>query len=283
MTEYSGIVLDLDEATYHAHPALSSTGARKLLESPATFRHYADNPQEPKAAFDVGTAAHTKVLGVGAGIVAYPKEHLTPAGNVSTSKATVAWAAEQRASGFTPVSPHDVAAVDRMAESILAHPEARQLIEGQAGHPEASVFATDPASGVPMRARFDILAPVCVDVKTTAKSAAKASFEYTVWKFGYDVQQEHYRYTHELVTGETRPMRFVVVEKDAPHLVGVYELDTIWEQMGRRKVRVALEMFAECTALNDWPGLPTTTQLASPPVGAIYEHEEKYEHGEVRI
>jgi hypothetical protein len=43
MTDYKGIVHNLDEAEYHAHPALSSTGARLLLPeykgSPKKFQY----------------------------------------------------------------------------------------------------------------------------------------------------------------------------------------------------------------------------------------------------
>ena len=277
MSELSGIVLGLDEQLYHSHDSLSSTGARKLLESPARFHYAQQHPQAPKAAFDLGTATHSKVLGTGSAAIAYPDEHLTPSGGVSTKAATVAWAAEQRDNGLTPISPADMAAVDAMAESVLAHPIARRLF-AQEGDAEASVFATDTNTGVDMRARFDFLPnftqhdPWTVDLKTTAKSAAPDQFAKTAGNFGYFIQQEWYLHAYGLATGDYRArMKFVVVETFAPYLVGVYDLAEEYAEIGRAKVRKALATYAACKAADKWPGYPLVADPLQPPNYLIYE------------
>lgn len=279
MTEYKGIVEALDESIYHAHPALSSTGARKLLDSPARFRYYQDHPQPHKDAFDLGTSVHTKVLGTGDCAIAYPEEHLTKSGNISTAKATVEWAEEQRSNGRVPISPADMARVDAMTESVLSHPEAKILFE-QPGSSEVSVFATDPVSGVDVRARFDFLPnftgldPWCVDLKTTAKSAAPDDFLKTVANFGYHTQQEWYLNALAIVTGEFFDrMKFVVVETFAPYLVAVHRLSEEFAQIGSEKGKRARAKFAECTATGVWPGYEPGDPL-QPPMWAIYEEEE---------
>lgn len=284
------IVYDVTEREYHAHRALSSTGARRLLESPARFNYWRTHQEPGKQSFDVGTAVHTKVLGVGAGTIAYPAEHITASGSVSTKAATVAWADEQRANGLTPIAPAQAARVDGMAEAVLAHPTARALFE-QPGHSEASVFATDQDTGVDMRARFDRIAievpnPVAVDLKTTAKLASVDGFARTVASYGYDVQQEFYERAFENATGYPRiPFVFVVVESEAPHLVAVHSLDIEWQQMGAAKVQRALELYAECSQTGIWPGYPTEAQLLSPPNYLVYQHEDEYGplHEEIRI
>lgn len=275
------IVYDVTEREYHAHRALSSTGARQLLESPARFNYWRTHQEPGKQSFDVGTAVHTKVLGVGAGTIAYPDEHVTASGSVSTKAATVAWADEQRANGLTPIAPAQAARVDGMAEAVLAHPTARTLFE-QPGHSEASVFATDEDTGVEMRARFDYLpelsldAPIAVDLKTTAKLASADGFARTVGSYGYDVQEKFYLRAIELVGHDAPRFRFVVVESEAPHLVAVHELDIEWQQMGAAKVQRALELYAECSESGNWYGYPTETQLLSPPNYLVYAHEDEY-------
>ncbi|WP_336698221.1 PD-(D/E)XK nuclease-like domain-containing protein [Curtobacterium sp. USHLN213] len=265
----------MPEQEYHAHPALSSTGARRILDSPARFDYWRKHPQPGKQSFDIGTAVHTRVLGVGAGTIAYPDEHVTASGAVSTKAATVAWAEEQRAIGLTPVAPAQAARIDGMAEAVLKHPVARPLFE-RGGHPETSVFATDDDTGVDMRARFDYLSvtgrPVAVDLKTTAKSASVDGFTRTVADYGYDVQQAHYLRT----LGQSVPFYFVVVETEAPHLVGVHTLDIKWARMGDARVQRALELYADCTASGIWPGYPTEPQLISPPNWLVYAHEDEY-------
>jgi len=271
-----GIVHDLDETTYHAHPALSSTQARQLLDSPARFNYSRSHQQPRKDAFDLGTAVHTKVLGVGANVITYPEEHLTPSGAVSTKAATVAWAEEQRAKGLVLIGATQAAQVDGMAEAVLAHPTARALLEQDGALSEASVFATDPEWDVPIRARFDLLAPIAVDLKTTAKEASASGFSKSVANFGYDVQQGHYLDAHELATGVRPNMVFVVVETAAPHLVGVHQLDRDFAEMGQVKARYARQRFAECTAAGVWPGYPPQIGLLPPPVYAVYDFQDNY-------
>ena len=276
MTALQGIVHDLDENEYHAHPALSSTQARQILDSPARFNYNRTHPQPHKDAFDLGTAVHTKVLGVGAHVITYPDEHLTPSGAVSTKAATVAWAEEQRANGFVVIGTAQAAQVDGMAEAVLAHPTARALLEQPGALSEASVFTTDTEWDVPIRARFDLLAPITVDLKTTAKEASPSGFAKSVANFGYDVQQGHYLDAHELATGGRPNMVFVVVETTAPHLVGVHQLDRDFADMGQVKARYARQRFAECTASGVWPGYPTQIGLIPPPVYAVYDFQDNY-------
>lgn len=283
MIPYEGLVENLDERTYHAHPSLSSTQARQLLESPSHYRWGLEHPRKDTQAFDVGTAAHSKVLGVGAGVIAYPDDYLTPSGNVSTSKAAVAWAAEQRAEGLTPVSPDQIDAVDGMAESVLAHPAGRALVE-RAGISEASVFATDPETGIEVRCRFDRLTyaegsgPFTAgDLKTAAAGgASEAEFRKSIAKWGYDVQQGFYESTAEFAFGYRPDFKFYVVEKVAPYRVAVHQLTDPWAHMGREKARIARERLAEARETGDWWGYPDTVTYLDAPTWLNYEYEARY-------
>jgi len=281
VTELTGIVPVLEESIYHAHPALSSTQARQILDSPARYHYAKSHPQGHKDAFDLGTAVHTKVLGVGHPAITYPDEHLTPSGAVSTKAATVDWVAEQRRNGLVVLTADRLSTVDEMAEAVLRQPTAKLLFE-QEGQAEASVFATDPATGVEMRARFDFLPnlnsrnPIAVDLKTTGKEASPEGFVKSVLNFGYDVQEEHYEDTLQLSGADEIPFVFVVVETSAPYLVGVHQLDIVFREMGKTKARRARELLAACTASNEWPGYAEAVTLLGPPIYAVYQHEEKY-------
>lgn len=289
MSEYTGIIKNLDEATYHAHPALSSTGARLLLPeykgSPKKFQWEKTHPRNSRA-FDVGTAAHSKVLGIGSGIVIYPPEHLTASGNVSTSKATVAWEAAQRAKGLTPVSPDEAARVDAMAEAVLKHESARPLLE-VAVNREVSVFAD--VDGVPSRARFDALSDetrrgiLAVDVKSTT-DATEAGFTRSVKNFGYETQEAWYEDVYE--ASESRPVDefwFVAVETSGPHEVVVHSIEEYWLRMGRARAAAARRIFAECTASGVWPGYDPKPRVLTVPAYVAIDFEMQYENGEIEI
>ena len=58
-----GVYPDLDEATYRADPALGSTDVGRILKAPALYRWHRDNPEQPSAAFDLGSAVHSVLLG----------------------------------------------------------------------------------------------------------------------------------------------------------------------------------------------------------------------------
>lgn len=269
------IELGMAEEAYHSHPALSSTGARQLLESPARFRYAQDNPQPYKKAYDLGTLAHSKVLGIGAQAVVIPEDILATNGATST-KAAKEFIEQARVDGLIPVKGALFDEVNAMAEAVLAHPTARAVLE-QDGQAEVSLFGTDPETGVECRARMDWRGPINADLKSTAKSASKAEFEKTVVSFSYETQEAHYTDTERFATGEDgRPFLFIVVETAAPHLVAVHQLDVVFREMGKTKARRARELFAECTASGIWPGHPEEVQLISPPVWAVYQHEEKY-------
>jgi hypothetical protein len=267
-----GIVPDLPELEYHSHPALSSTGARKLLDSPARYQWAQNHPEPQKDAFDLGHAVHKKILGVGAHVIEYPEEHLTPSGNASTKAATVEWVEEQRANGLVVISATQAALVNGMTEAVLAHPKARMLLE-DAEMVEASVFATDPDAGVDMRARFDYIGHRAGDLKT-ARDASPDGFARSAAEYRYDVQQEWYRLAYAIAARDTMPFDFIVVESHAPYLVAVYELDIEFVQMGRRKVREALDTYAACVASGVWPGYPVDAEPLLPPAWLLFREGE---------
>lgn len=273
MSDLTGVQLDYPEHLYHQRPELSSTGARQILDSPARFDWARKNPQPHKEAFSLGTAIHTKILGVGAGIITYPDEHLTPSGAVSAKAATVAWADERRAEGLTVISPQQAAQVDGMTEAVLANSDARDVLESIEGR-EVSIFTE--VDGVSVRARFDLYDGVKSGDLKSARDASPKGFNTSVARYGYAVQEQWYRDAHNAENGEPlESFKFVVVESTAPYLVGVYELDFMWEEIAREKTKRARDLYRECTETGIWPGYPTTT--LTPPTWAMFDADEDEE------
>lgn len=266
------IELNYDERLYHQHHALSSTQARQILESPARYKWALTQPSRTSDAFDVGSAVHSKILGAGATAVAYPDEHLTPAGAISTKAATVAWADEQRANGLIPVAPSAIRQIDAMAEAVLAHDEARALLE-QPGNPEVSVFAHDHETRIDLRARFDYLPdldtatdPIAVDVKTTRDKATARDFARSISTYRYDVQQGHYLDTLTQATGrDDIRFRYIVVEKTAPYFVAVHQLDDLYADIGIDAAREARRTLRQCLDTDRWPTGLEDIQLIDAP------------------
>lgn len=253
-----GLVDDLDELTYHALPGLSSTGMKWLLRSPKHYRQNMDHRIE-KPAFDRGHAVHAKVLGTGLDVVGIPVDLLASNGAASTTAAK-AFIAEARAAGKVPVKADVMAQVDAIAEAVLANPKAAALLE-LPGRVEVSMFADDPETGVALRGRIDRLTDLPdgrlanVDLKSTS-DVRRRKIVRTIEDFGYDTQSEVYRHLLRLITGaEAAPTHLVFVETDPPHEVRVVQLaHPDWITGGARKMRDAIDIYARCLRLDQWPG-----------------------------
>lgn len=262
----------MPEAVYHSRPELSSTGARLILDSPARFKYWQEHPQPSKAVFDLGSAAHAKILGVGASIIVYPPEHLTPSGNVSTKAATVEWEQEQRANGLIPITEKDARRVDRMAEAVLAEPEARTILERVTGR---EVTIIQDVDGVPVRARFDIFGDgEAADLKTGRDASPR--FNKSVASFGYHLQRRWYDDAYYAETGERlRDFPLIVVESAPPHAVGVYDLDISYHDKAGEKCEQARRIYRRCMESGEWPWYGRRTLTA--PVWVLVEDEEEVE------
>lgn len=280
MTVADHLVHDMPDRTYHAMTALSSTGARKLLppSTPAHFKHWRDKPQTFSDAFDMGHVVHRLILGKGAEYVALDptvhglKADGTPAANPT---ATAAWklaVGEAREAGYTPIHVNDLAAAQEMAAAVFRNAEGNALFAND-GDAEVSVFADDPVTGTPLRARFDWLdGDTIVDVKT-AMTGAPNEFDRSAAKYGYHIQEMFYRHVAESAGLTINRFVFLVVEKGEPHLVSIHEWDEEARREGKRLVRQAIDTYARCTELDVWPGYAAETNYMSLPTWMLDELE----------
>lgn len=254
---------DLPEADYHAHPALSASGAKLLLppSCPARYAYQREHPPPPRPVFDVGHAAHKLVLGVGADLVEVADEWGANPGEWRT-KAVKERLAEVRAAGAVPLKPADYATVHAMAARLREHPIAGELLDPARMRPELSLFWADDQTGVPRRARVDAVSTPDVGgqaVVVDYKSAAAADLDHisrALWHYGYAIQAAWYLDAVQAcgLTGPDARFLFVFQEKEPPHLVSVVEPDAMALAVGARLARQAIEIWRDCTASGVWPG-----------------------------
>lgn len=240
----TGFHYDLDEELYHADAAsLSSGGAKTILKSPALFRYQQAHP-EHKDVYDVGTAFHTKTLGVGPEIAVWD-------GPSFYSKAGREFQAEARAAGRTPITAADDAHTTGMAEAVFNEPEASIWLDGAK---EVSAFAPDPLTSVMRRARLDVLGDTfAADLKST-KDASPEEFAKSAANFKYHQQAAWYLDTIADLGHPALGFAFVAVEKTPPYFVSVIELDEEALDLGRSLNRRALDRYANCVKTDYWPG-----------------------------
>lgn len=238
-----GIHTDLSNDAYHGEPDyLSSSYLKSLIPE----RYTKPSGDSPALAF--GTLVHTAVLEPDLLDEYVPldaeKIGVKSDGSVAANPLmTVAWkraVAEAEQDGKTVVAQADLDRALVMRDAVYAHPLAAQLLSQESARPEVSVF-TEDESGVRHKARFDLLAPVAVDLKTTAAKPGADSLARAVIDYGYDLSVTHYTTVAELAGITLDAFALVFVGKTEEPWVAVAELDDTFLARGRVLRALAIE------------------------------------------
>lgn len=123
--------------------------------------------------------------------------------------------------------------------------------------PEATIYFTEPTTGLRMRVRLDAYHPdLTIDLKTSRFAAARAFARDAVDK-DYDMQAYMYSLARCLYEGETtpKPFVFVVAENTAPHSVSILEAGQAFLGNGLAKFESCAGSFKACTESGYWPDL----------------------------
>lgn len=278
---------DMPATEYHAIKALSASMAFAMVEQ-CPLKAWTASPFNPNAVvehephFDIGTAAHLAVLEphlFAERVVVIGPESLDKNGNYGTKEARQI-RDDAYAMGLTPLKPAEADLVDRLQRAVLADPDASALFRN--GDPEVSL--TWEWDGVPCKARPDFIMSVSnslIDLKT-AESAEPRSVSRKAFNEGWHVRAAWYlRGTRELIG--TRPPQhywFVVVEKDPPHIVQVYEMDARALAWGEMIIGRALALFAECQRTGVWPRYRDKPSIIELPEWAEFQLADREGRGE---
>jgi exodeoxyribonuclease VIII len=260
----------MDNADYHAHPAISKSHLDLIARSPLHYwARYIDPKRvipEPTPAMRLGSALHTHVLE----LHKWDREYvIAPDGIDRRSKAgKEAWAAfEAESAGKTVLSRDEADHVMHMGRAIHSHPAAAMLLN-LPGEAETTHIWTDAATGLSCKCRPDWLTKdgsIVVDLKTT-EDASPAGFRKSIGQWRYGVQAAWYLHSLEQATG-IRPAQFIfiAVEKKAPYAVACYAADEEMIQLGMETAMRDLQRIAECRTAERWPGYSDQIEMISLP------------------
>jgi hypothetical protein len=263
MSYTPGIYSDITNADYHRDPALGSTSLKTLAtRTPAHYQYDLTHPKTSDA-FTLGTAAHSLILEDSMADIVE-----VGADNWLTKDAKAAKAAAL-AEGKQPLLTKEIWQVYRMRDAVMAHPLARAAFTDHRA--EESVFWDE--DGLMLKCRPDATKPgTLVDLKTTV-NADPREFGKTAYKFGYHQSAAHYQDGVLAATGELLPFVFVLVEKTAPYLVSVVQLDDEAIQAGRALNERAKNIYRDCNETGIWPGYESNEPI-SLPIWAHYEMDD---------
>ncbi len=267
-------VHEIPEEEYHRHPALSASGAKKLLppSCPARFAWERDHPATPTAAMELGIAVHKLVLGKGADVVHVEADSWRTTAAKDKAK-------DARAAGHIPLLTDDLARAETVAAAVHAHPVAAALLDMDHGSAEQSLFWLD-REGVQIRARLDYLPHgrrngrfVIADLKTCA-SAEPGAIAKAVANLRYDIQAANYIDGVAALGLDPDPaFVFVFVETSAPYPVTVAQLRPQAVENGRAAMRRAIEVYRDCTDAGLWPAYTTDIEQIELPPWALRDLE----------
>ena len=115
------------------------------------------------------------------------------------------------------------------------------------------MFGVDPDTGTPLKSRPDwISGTTLVNLKTTEDASAEA-FTWAIEKYHYASGAALHLDVARLAGIPKDYYLFIVVEKEPPFAVAVYELDKRSIDKGRQDYRRWLSLYAHCSSVDEWP------------------------------
>jgi hypothetical protein len=254
------IVHEMDMDAYHEHPAISKTNLYRFWKC-ATPAHYLAYEEPEKDHLNFGSVVHMAVLEpdlYNEKVVVAPVEVLNKAGGRSGKKWTE-WKEYQDQAGKSILTPDEKKAVEFMLESIARNSEAKDLLSGK--YSEVSFFWNDFDTRHEMKCRPDHLPgnEIIVDLKTAVSAEPQ-------W-FGKQAANLKYHWSAAITTqGITEctqvkhtDYRFVVVEKDPPYGVAVYQCMAEDIDLAKMQMYNVKERLVECLTKDEWPCYPSKT------------------------
>ncbi len=184
------------------------------------------------------------------------------------------------------ITAEELAQVQAIRDSVMAHPAAGRLLDPKRGQAELSCYWTDEKTGVDCRVRPDFWRDddIVVDLKTS-RDASPRGFEKSVQDWRYHVQEAFYMdgIAEAIRQGKTdrklpKAFVFVAVEKVAPFAVSVFRLDTASVAIGRREYREDLDAFAAAKVADTWPAFSDKIEMCGLPEWRL--RQEEFQMGE---
>jgi hypothetical protein len=259
----------LPAALYHAdRDALSCSLMKPLLISPAHFQASLVACEKPSEAKDFGTLVHLLVLQpelASRELAVFPgiAERRSAAGKDAFEQF------EQKHLGQLvvdePTFSEGLTVAGRILEARYKGRPMRDFVAESI--PEATVYFTEPSTGLRMRIRIDAYHPeVSFDLKTSRFALPRSFLRDAVDK-DYDLQSYMYSLGRCLYEGSTtpRPFVFVVAENTLPHSVSTFTAGATFMGNGALKFQACAAAFKACTQSGYWPDLGSDGSLEIEP------------------
>lgn len=261
-----------NHSAYAAVDAVNWSTLKWMRESPLVYRHrllhgYADTP-----ALAMGRVTHTLVFEP----QKFDAEYAIWDGGDRRGADWKEFA--QANAGRTIFKPAEIETAVAMADAVRNHPLVQPYLAG--GLFEHAVQWEDMDTGIACKARPDWIIPstrILLDLKT-AVSADSRRFGSAAARYGYHLQMAMYRNAITYGLGwAPNKVKIVVVEKDAPHEVSIFDVPEDALDAAAEEVADLLRRVQVCRQTNTWPGRYLEEQPLALPAYIYGEVEFEYE------
>lgn len=140
-----------------------------------------------------------------------------------------------------------------MADQLLLSLQPFNLSMGVA---ESPIYWRDEITGVPCKCRPDWLyvssaEALIIDVKTT-KDIKPRDFKFAIQRYGYWLQDAHYRAGVRATYGVESTFLFACVESEWPYQVALYCISDVCRERWSKQYRTVIHDVATCIDTGDW-------------------------------
>lgn len=239
---------------YHAdRDALSCSLLKPLLVSPAHFQASLLAPTKNSTAKDFGSLVHLLLLEpelAGKELAVFPGVGTSRDPEFKTFLARNAY----RLAVDEPTFSEAMRLSSKVAETRYQGRQLHRFIEESMC--EASIYFTEPVTGLRLRIRLDAYHPdISFDLKTTRHATASA-FARDAVEFGYDLQAYMYGLGRSLYEGTPRkPFVFITAETAQPYSTCTFDAGSTFIENGGAKFQACLAAFKACSETGYWPDL----------------------------
>lgn len=269
-------VHDISNELYHSSEGISRSMLMHFKKSPYHYHMRFNNPDfihpEPTAALIMGDLVHTMILEPHKAddryIVRPPMDRRTKAGKIEYEKFMCS------VSGRKVVDSEMIQQAVDMGVSVRDNNLAQLVLDGSLY--EKSIYFTHLETGIQCKVRPDIWRQGMVgDLKTT-KDASYHSFQRSCFNYGYFLQAGMIHEALKSIIIDLEAFVFIVVEKEPPYAVAVYQLSEECIDHGIEEFNRLMVELAECKARDSFPSYGfNTIEL---PVYANYQPFNGIQH-----
>ncbi len=250
--------IECTNEAYHARAEWSRSQLNDLPDDPELFagRCITDEfPRPSSKPMEIGTVAHqclTAPGGLDAVVTVIPPEVLASNG-ARLGNAWKAWRAEH--AGTIHLTERELQPIRRMIRSVHVHKTASKRLAA-AMHYEFTLIYTDKETGLPLRARPDLIVAdgdgvIVPDFKTTAARTTR-DFARECVRFRLHRQAAWYTEAVELFGYHVKSWEFITVQNAPPYACRVRPLDPLAIALGLDEIRAARRDLKRRLDADDW-------------------------------